>query len=522
MSDELCLSVDLGTGGPKIGLVTLDGEIVAYELHHVATNFSGHGAATQDADQWWSLIGDATRRLMARPGVTKERVKAVAVTGQYGSTIPVDANGRPTGLCRTWQDSRGRPFSRRAVGGHVQGYRGRTLLEFVRKTGGAPALTGGDPVGQILYLMNREPDVVAGTRWFMEPVDYLTMRFTGVASATHASRFTTWLIDIRELGHYDYDASLLALVGIDETRLPPLVPIGSVVGHVTSGVAASLGLGEDTVVITGLLDLHAAALGSGATGMHDTHLALSTTSWIGLPVAKKKTDVHHAIIAAPGLTNDSYLVFNQQDTGAKALDWLRQVLAGAAPTMSYDQMTELASTSTPGAGGVVFAPWMAGQISPSMDSRVRGGFNNLSITSVTADLVRAVMEGVAANSAWLLKYVERFAHQTLSPIHLLGGGAQSPLWCQIYADTLGRAVVQVPQPMVAQLRGAALMASVTLERHRLGELSTILPEGRVFEPQQSLRDLYRERRELVPDHFRRDRSWAAQHRPLRVSRPNDL
>ena len=511
MNDDLCLSVDLGTGGPKIGLVTLDGEVIGYELHHVATEFSGDGAATQDADQWWALIGDATRRLMALPGVTKERVKAVAVTGQYGSTVPVDANGLPTGRCRTWQDTRGRPFSHHAVGGHVQGYRGRTLLEFVRKTGGAPAPTGGDPVGQILYLMNREPDVVARTRWFMEPVDYLTMRFSAQASATHASRFATWLIDIRDLGHYDYDPSLLALVGIDGTRLPPLVPIGSVVGPVTPGVAASLGLGEDTVVITGLLDLHAAALGSGATRLHDAHVALSTTSWIGCPVAKKKSDITHAIIAAPGLTNDSYLVFNQQDTGAKALDWLRQVLAGAAPTLSYDEMTQLASTASPGAGGVLFAPWMAGQISPSMDSRVRGGFSQLSITTTTADLVRAVMEGVAANSAWLLQYVERFAHQRLSPIHLVGGGAQSTLWCQIYADLLDREVVQVAQPMVAQLRGAALMASVTLQRHRLDELAAILPEGRLFEPTRALGDLYAERRALVPDLFGRDRSWAAKH-----------
>ncbi len=508
MSGELCLSVDLGTGGPKIGLVTLDGEVIGYELHHVVTAFSSDGAATQDADQWWSIISDATRRLLALPGVTKEQVKAVAVTGQYGSTVPVDSNGRPTGLCRTWQDTRGGPFNRRAVGGHVQGFNGRKLWEFVRKTGGAPAPTGGDPIGQILYLVNREPDVAARTRWFMEPVDYLTMRFTGVASATHASRFATWLIDIRDLSHFDYDESLVAKVGIDRTRLPPLVPIGSLVGNVAPAVAASLGLSEDTVVITGLLDLHSAALGSGATELHDTHLALSTTSWISCPVASKKSDINHVIMTAPGLTNDSYLVFNQQDTGAKALEWLRQVLAGAGPPLSYDEMAELASTSPPGAAGTIFTPWLAGQISPAMNSRVRGGFTNLSIITTTADLIRAVMEGVAANSAWLLGYVEKFAGQSLSPIRLVGGGAQSALWCQIYANTLDREVIQVPDPMVAQLRGAALMASVSLGRHRLDELTAILPPGVVYRPESGLRDLYRARTELMPQLFGRDRKWS--------------
>jgi xylulokinase len=70
-----------------------------------------------------------------------------------------------------------------------------------------------------------------------------------------------------------------------------------------------------------------------------------------------------------------------------------------------------------------------------------------------------VLEGVAANSAWLLGYVEKFAGRELTPLRLLGGGAQSSEWCQIYADTLGRVVEQVPEPMVAQLRGAALLAS---------------------------------------------------------------
>ena len=49
----LCLSVDLGTGGPKVGLVTLDGEVVAHELHQVPTVFSDDGGAVQDAALWW-------------------------------------------------------------------------------------------------------------------------------------------------------------------------------------------------------------------------------------------------------------------------------------------------------------------------------------------------------------------------------------------------------------------------------------------------------------------------------------
>lgn len=508
MSDELCLAIDLGTGGPKIGLVTLDGDVIAYELHTVATEFGLDGSATQDATQWWTLISDAARRLLARPDVDRDRVRTVAVTGQYGSTVPVDEHGQPTGPCLTWLDTRGGPFSRAAFGGSFQGYNGRKLLQFIRKTAGAPVPTGGDAVGQILFLMHEAPDIVAMTRWFMEPVDYLTMRFTGVASATHASRFALWLTDTRRLSHYDYDPGLVRMVGIDRERLPPLVPIGAVVGQVSASVAAQLGLGENVAVITGLLDLHAAAIGSAGARSFDTHIALSTTSWISCPVPKKKSDVNHSILTAPGLTNDSYLIFNNQDTGAKAFEWLRAVLAGAGDVLSYDEMTALASTSPPGAHGVIFTPWLAGQLSPVSSHSVRASFINLSLTTTTADMVRAVMEGVAVNSAWLLKFVEKFAGQRLSPIRLVGGGAQSTLWCQIFADALDREVEQVPEPMVAQLRGAALMSAVSLGRHQLDDLASLRPRGAIFVPRAPERDLYRARRDQFADLFHRDRKWA--------------
>ena len=508
MSDELCLSIDLGTGGPKIGLVSFDGEVLDYELHSVSTTLTSDGGATQDPKLWWTLIGDATRRLVQRSDAAKDRVKAVAVTGQYASTVPVDANGIPTGPCLMWLDTRGREFSRRAVGGPVEGYSPRKIWPFVRKSGGGPSPSGADPTGQMLYLMNREPEVMSATRWLMEPVDYLTMRFTGVASATHASRLASWLTDNRDLTRYEYDEQLLGIAGIDGRFLPPLQAIGTVVGTLAPGVAEDLGLSPSTVVITGIPDLHAAAIGSGATGMFETHVALSTTSWISCPVPKKKTDAIHSIASVPGLTNDSYLIIDNQETGAKSLEWLRALLAGTGEALPYDELTTLVTTSPPGAGGALFTPWLAGERSPIGNKHLRGGFTNLSLATTTADLVRAVMEGVAANSAWLLGYVEKFAGRELTPLRLLGGGAQSGEWCQIYADALAREVEQVPEPMVAQLRGAALLAAVNAGRHRLDDVAGLRSRGRRFTPNADVAELYRSRRDQFPSLYARDKRWS--------------
>jgi xylulokinase len=512
--------------------VSLDGDVLDYELHSVETTYTGDGGATQDPVEWWRLICESTQRLMSRPDVTKERVRAVAVTGQYASTVPVDAHGVPTGPCLMWLDTRGREFSRRVIGGPIEGYNPRKMLPFVRKSGGGPSPAGADPIGQILYLMNREPEVLAATRWMMEPVDYLTMRFTGVASATHASRLASWLTDNRYLTRYEYDDQLLKIVGVDPRLLPPLQPIGTVVGTVAREVAEGLGLSSDTVVITGVPDLHAAAIGSGGTGLYQAHLALSTTSWISCPVPKKKTDALHSIAAIPGLTNDSYLIIDNQETGAKSLEWLRTLLAGSATPMRYDEMTALAATSTPGANGALFTPWLAGERSPIGNKHLRGGFTNLSLTTTTADLIRAVLEGVAANSAWLLGYVEKFAGRELTPLRLLGGGAQSAEWCQIYADALARDVEQVPDAMVAQLRGAALLAAVNMGRLRLDDVagcgptvarSARMPRSRISTPpDEAVPEPLHPRQEVVPirqltDDPRPRSVLRCRHRLLRCS-----
>jgi xylulokinase len=507
VSEGLVLSVDLGTGGPKIGLVSGDARVVASEHHAVDTHFGADGAATQDADEWWSIIVAATRQLLARDDVNASHVRAVAITGQYASTVPVNANGEHTGRCLTWLDTRGGPFVRRKLGGPAFGYSPRAVTRFVRTSGGAPSTAGADPIGQILYLTNSDPDLVSRTRWFMEPVDYLTMRLTGLASATHASRLAAWLTDNRDLTRLEYDQSLADLVGVDLAYLPPLVAFGSVVGNVRADVAADLGLSGEITVIAGMPDLHAAALGSGAVRPFETHLALSTTSWISCPVAAKKTDALHSIATAPGLTNDSYLVIDNQETGAKSLEWLRTVLAGTGNVATYDELTTLAASSPPGAHGVSFAPWLAGERSPVDDKRVRASFSGLAVTTSAADLARAVLEGVAANSAWLLGYVDKFTGQRLEPLRLLGGGAQSRLWCQIYADTLGRDVEQVPEPMLAQLRGAASMATVALGHQTLEEIATNTPRGETFHPSADAAEVYQSRRDDLPRLYRHERKW---------------
>jgi xylulokinase len=150
----------------------------------------------------------------------------------------------------------------------------------------------------------------------------------------------------------------------------------------------------------------------------------------------------------------------------------------------------LAATAPAGSGGVLFTPWIAGERSPVDDRRARGGWHNLSVTSTRAELVRAVLEGVAYNSRWLHVAVERFAGRRLDGLRLFGGGAVSDLWCQIHADVMDRTIERVADPVHTNLRGAALLAALALGALRREEVRDLVAVDRVFEPDPRNRAVY--------------------------------
>jgi xylulokinase len=159
---------------------------------------------------------------------------------------------------------------------------------------------------------------------------------------------------------------------------------------------------------------------------------------------------------------------------------------------------------------VLFTPWLAGERSPVDDRNARGGFHNLSLATERSHLVRAVLEGVAYNSRWLDEAVERFAKRKLDPIRMIGGGAQSDLWCQIHADVMGRTIERVAEPLHANLRGAALLASLALGEIELGELREIVKLDGVFTPDGANRSTYDRLYREFPKLYRSQKSMFAR------------
>jgi len=482
------LAIDLGNGGPKVAAVGEDDALLAVAFRPVSVTVGIDGTATQDADEWWTQVLDAAREVVAAADVSAAPLRGVGITGQWGSTVPVAADGTPVGPVLLWADTRGGRHVREVVGGPIsyQGFAPHRVLPFVRRTGGAPTPSGADPTGHSLVLQRDLPEVYARAAYLLEPVDYLGMRLTGRAAATPASMTLSWLTDNRPGRPVQYDADLVRRARRDPKRLPPLIATGSILGPLLPHVAEQIGLtvrgpaSGGSPVVAGIQDLHAAVVGSGAVEPFATHLAISTTAWLSTRVPFKRTDILHSIASIPGLDPGHAVVADNQETGGAALRWVKEQVL---PDLSYEELTTRAATAPAGCEGVVFTPWLAGERSPVEDRQVRASFLNVTLRTDQATMIRAVMEGVALNSRWLMDAYARFLRRPVPSVRIIGGGAQSDLWCQMHAHTLGVPLERPADPRDAQLRGAALWARICLGEMTIEQAGARVVVADTFRPE---------------------------------------
>lgn len=477
--EHWALAIDLGTGGPKVGLVSNTGRILGGEFEPVPLHLLPDGGAEQDPDDWWRAISIAATRVTAAHPREAERVSVVGVTAQWSGTVPVDDQGAPVGRAILWLDHRGSRHVGRMIRGpiRVQGYGIGKLMRWIRLTGGAPGRSGKDPVAHIAWMKAERPDLYAATATFLEPKDYLNLRLTGRAVATHDSITLHWVTDNRNPAAVTYDDGLLRTAGVDRGKLPDLIGALDIVGPLTAAAASALGVPPGIPVIGGTPDVHSAAVGAGAVADFAAFLYLGTSGWISCHVPFKKTDLMRNLASIPSPVPGRYLIADEQETAGACLDHLAGLLHGA-PTRDpevFARFDEAAARAPAGANGLIFTPWLNGERSPVEDSSLRGGFFNQSLRHDRDDLIRAVFEGVAHNARWLLGAVERFAGRRLDPITVVGGGGRSDVWCQIHADVLGRTVRQVDRPVLVNVAGVGWLALAALGHLDLDEVESLVP-----------------------------------------------
>jgi xylulokinase len=485
MAAVYLVGIDIGTTGAKVVLADAQGRIVAQAGEEYPTHFPHAAAAEQDPADWWRATCRIVRRVLGAGGIDPQQVAAVCVSDQAPSLVAVDRTGAPLGPALIWMDRRAEPqctWLRAAVGADR-----------------IAAINGGriDPyflAPKLLWLRDHAPELYAACHQVLQANGYIVYRLCGAFSMDRAVGPLTMLFDG---ARGDWSPDLIAAMGLDRAKLPPVFPCAAVVGAVTTSAAAATGLAAGTPVLAGMVDGAAAAIEAGLVrcGQAVEMTGQSTVLLIGSDRPYQGVDLFplgHAI-------DDLHLVVGAQVASGGALRWFRDQLgdaevreAAALGLDPFDLLSRAAASSPPGAHGLVFLPYLYGERSPIWDTNARGVLFGLSLATQKADIVRAIMEGAAFG---LRHNVEAAADGGFAPHTLacVGGGARSAVWNQIKADILQRPI-SLPAAAAGAAMGDAIVAAAGAGIYAsVAEAVThMVAEGVTFTPRPAYAAIYDE------------------------------
>ena len=451
--DELFLGIDVGTTGAKAALVSPDGRLHAvgrseYVLHHVRP-----GWVEQDPEDWWQAVCSAVRQVLAAEQNARDRVAGLAVSSQAPALLPLGRTGIPLRPAMIWMDRRAEAEVRK-----LDEVLGEETI--YRVTGNRPDAFYVAP--KLLWVKTHEPHLLAQTSRFVQVNGYINYRLTGEFSLDPAHAV---LLQLRDYFSGEWYKPMCDACGIDPAQFPEVKAAHCSHGEVSRRAAEATGLRPGTRVMVGTVDSAAAALEAGAVEPGVAAEMTGTSTVLIMPNDGGLTEP--AFIAMPHAIPGVHLLLGAMVASGASLRWFRdqlgevEVQTGTRLNVDpFDLLTEQAAQVSPGSGGVVFLPYMAGERSPIWHTNARGVFFGLSLATPKAALIRAILEGTTFALYNNVEVAKRAGIQ-LSQLRSVGGGARSALWNQIKADVLGISVY-LPHAAVGAPFGDAVLVGMGL------------------------------------------------------------
>jgi len=415
------LTVDVGTSSLKAVLYNPDGQVLGNSSQWYSYRTEQPGWAEGDPEEWWQALQDALADL-CKQGFALDEVEAISFTGQMHSAVLLDNDGQVIPPTILWLD-------RRAA---------RETEELQRQLGLPPyQLNSTYTLPKLLWLYRHRPDVLAKVRTILWPKDYLRFRLTGEVCTDLTEPGGAALLD---WDRRSWAMERLGLVGLDADVLPPIRPADSDGGSVCPEVVRSLGISQDVRVVVGMGDV-AALFGAAPAKPGRVICSMGSSSMVFAPlgVGQQVEDPSHRLYVYP--FGPYPMLGGVSSTTGSCLVWAyEKVCQGQEQGKSFEDCVAEALEIEPGAGGLCFIPYLAGERSPHWSDEIRGGVYGLQLTHDYRHLVRAVMEGVAYSLRHLLDIYGEIG-VSISEIALAGGGTATQGWPQIIADVCQRDVL---------------------------------------------------------------------------------
>jgi xylulokinase len=454
------LGIDVGTSGTRALIVDQDGRVVASATEEHAPFASPQiGWAEQHPEDWWAASAAAIPKALERAGLIGDDIACVGFSGQMHGAVMLDDSGQVVRPALIWCDVR--------TDAQCRTLTKKIGAERIIQLTCNPALTN-FTITKLLWVRENEPENWKRVRSVMLPKDYVRFRLTGERATDMADASGTLMLDVANRRWSD---DMLDAAEINRCLLPALYESPDICGKVSPAAASATGLKAGTPVVAGAGDQAAGAVGMGIVTPGAVSATIGTSGVVfaatDAPSLDRQGRLHTFCHAIPG----RWHVMGVTQAAGLSLRWFRDQFGGCARGLTaggaikdapdpypYEKLTEEAANAPAGCNGLLWTPYLMGDRTPHLDPEARGALVGLTASHRRADVIRAILEGVAFS---LRETFSIFGEMNVpvKSVRLGGGGAKSPLWRQIQADVYGHEV-EIVEAEEGAAYGAALLAGV--------------------------------------------------------------
>ncbi len=435
------IGVDLGTSSVKVLLVNTQGVVKSEATKDYPLVHEKAGYSEQNPEHWVTGTVAALKQLMENSDVNAEDIEGLSFSGQMHGLVLLDDNQKVIRPAILWNDTRTTEQCRQ-----IEEKLGDRLLTITRN----PALEG-FTLPKILWVQQHEPELYQRASVFLLPKDYLRYRLTGLIHMEYSDAAGTLMLDI---GAKQWSEELCNAVGVSLALCPPLVEPHAFVGTLLPDVAGLTGLNESTKVFAGGADNACGAIGAGILSVGEAMCSIGTSGVILSYENDLDADYKGKVHFFNHGKADGYYSMGVTLGAGYSLSWFKDTLAEDS---SFEELLAGASKIAPGAGGLLFTPYLVGERTPHADPNIRGSFIGLDGSHTRDNLTRAVLEGITFSLQESID-IFRKAGKKIDCVISIGGGAKSELWLQMQADIFNAKVVRLENEQGPGM-GAAMLAA---------------------------------------------------------------
>ncbi len=418
------LGADIGTTSLKAAVFDESGKMIRSAVKDYTLIVSGDQVEFP-AEDYFKLFKEAYDEITEGLEIT-----ALSVDTQCETMILTDQNGTPLRNTIVWLDNR--------AAKQAEDIKAKFGNKKVYEVTGQPEITATWPAAKLLWVKENEPQIFSKIKKVFLLEDYILYRLTGNFVTEESLQSSTIYYDIHNKCWWK---DMLDFIGISESVFPKVEKSSTVVGEYNG-----------TKVVTGAIDQIAGAIGAGVIGNGTISEMTGTTMAIFAPCDSIPEYNPESIIPCHINFDGKYCLLSWTPTAGIALKWFKNNLC---ESFSFKELDEIASKVTPGSDGLSFLPFLCGSTMPKYNPEAKGAFIGLTMEHTRAHFVRSVLESVAC----LLKENLDYLGVDCNEIRSMGGGATSPLWCQMKADMTGKRIVTLENNETACL-GSAFLAGL--------------------------------------------------------------